>query len=178
MTIARTLARAEADLAVGRLTLARQRVRGLVASFPTDLELRERLAALYRAEGVASQAGRWSFLAAEPDPVEQAAFVRAYRDPVVRMRALGWRGPEEAAGAVGEPRLRALRAEAEESAGAALTWEDARRPRPPRTLGETVAAVVGFGIVIVVFGGAAIALARWAVELVKAVVGAVLRAFA
>jgi len=177
VTIARTLSRAEADLAVGRLALARQRVRGLVASFPTDLELRERLAALYRAEGDAAQAGRWAFLVAEPDPAEQVAFAKAYRDPVVRMRALGWRGPEEGAGPVGEERLRALRAEAEESAMAPLTWEDARRPRPRPTVGQAVGATLGFGVVLAIVAGALLAAGWVVVRVAVAIVGAVARAF-
>ena len=54
-----TLMRVREDIAAGRLSLARQRLRGLVGSYPQRLDLREQLAELYRREGIPSQAGRW-----------------------------------------------------------------------------------------------------------------------
>ncbi|MFF9199053.1 DUF6584 family protein [Streptomyces sp. NPDC014779] len=44
MPLRETLARVDADLAAGRIPVARQRLRGLVSSFPYDLTLRRRLA--------------------------------------------------------------------------------------------------------------------------------------
>ena len=51
MAVDDTLRRVEADLARGDLHMARQRLRGLVGSFPTRLDLRERLAEACRATG-------------------------------------------------------------------------------------------------------------------------------
>lgn len=48
MPLTETLARADADLAIGRVPVACQRLRGLVSSFPYDLTLRRRLAEVYR----------------------------------------------------------------------------------------------------------------------------------
>lgn len=48
MPLRDTVARVDADLAAGRVPVARQRLRGLVSSFPNDLMLRRRLAEVYR----------------------------------------------------------------------------------------------------------------------------------
>ncbi len=47
-----TLARVAGDLGSGHLSMARQRLRGLVGSHPQRLDLREQLAELYRREGL------------------------------------------------------------------------------------------------------------------------------
>lgn len=73
-----TLARVAADLELGRLSMARQRLRGLVGSQPQRLDLREQLADLYRREGLLGQAGRWSYLSETVDPIELRAFEREY----------------------------------------------------------------------------------------------------
>ena len=44
MPLRDTLSQVDADLAAGRVPVARQRLRGLVSSFPNDLMLRRRLA--------------------------------------------------------------------------------------------------------------------------------------
>lgn len=149
MPVERTLERVDADVAAGRRALARQRLRGLVDAFPERLDLRERLAALYRLDGDAAQAGRWSYLSADADPREVAAFERAYRgDPIALMKALAWRRPEhDAATAVARERLRALRERAEADAGAPVDWADPRRPHPPARWWEPVAAGVA-GVVV------------------------------
>ncbi|HEV2891543.1 MAG TPA: DUF6584 family protein [Frankiaceae bacterium] len=133
MAVEDTLARVRADLDAGRTELARQRLRGLVGTYPTRLDLRATLAALYRAEGDPAQAGRYDYLADDPDPVEVAAFERAYGDdPIALMRALGWYADEaDAPTEAARERLAALRARAEERAGAPLDWRDPRVP-PPR----------------------------------------------
>ncbi|MFD9643289.1 DUF6584 family protein [Streptomyces sp. NPDC059082] len=89
-----TLSRVDADLAAGRVPLARQRLRGLVSSFPHDLTLRRRLAGVYRLYGDAAEAGRWMYLEEDRCPEETAAFEERYGSPARRMRALAWRGPE------------------------------------------------------------------------------------
>lgn len=131
MPVDKTLARADADAAAGRMPLARQRLRGLVGSVPHRVDVRERLAELYRSEGDLAQAGRWSYLSERADPREVAAFERAYPDPVQRMRALAWRGEEDAAGEHAARRLREVRTAAERDVGARLRWEDPRRPERP-----------------------------------------------
>jgi hypothetical protein len=133
MPLDRTLARVDDDVAAGRHAQARQRLRGLVASFPDRLDLRERLAAAYRLECDAAQAGRWSYLHEGADPVELDAFERAYsRDPVQMMKALAWRCAEDDAPTEwARARLRALRGRAEKQTGAPLSWENPRHPEPP-----------------------------------------------
>ncbi|MDC5698264.1 hypothetical protein OO014_13450 [Intrasporangium calvum] len=79
-----TLARVHDDLAAGRVALARQRLRGLVGSYPQRLDLREELAELYRRDGVLSQAGRWTFLSETRNPAELRAF-----DGKTRIRFIG-----------------------------------------------------------------------------------------
>lgn len=97
MALTDTLARIDADLAAGRIPLARQRLRGLVSSFPRDRALRRRLAEVYRLYGDAAEAGRWMYLEEDRSPQETAAFEKRYADPVRRMRALAWRGAEASA---------------------------------------------------------------------------------
>lgn len=138
-----TLRRVAEDLAAGRTALARQRLRGLVGSMPQRLDHRERLAAVYRAEGDLAQAGRWSYLADERDPEEVAAFERAYaEDPVQLMKALGWRGTEDdAATETARERLRALRSRAEAQFGVPVEWGRPQHPQPPPTLGDRLGDV-------------------------------------
>lgn len=152
-----TLQRVHEDLEAGRVTMARQRLRGLVGSYPQRLDLREQLADLYRRDGITSQAGRWSFLSESLSEPELRAFVREYEDPVHRMKVLGWRGAEDAAGEVARERLAALRAEAERTAGRSLSWEQAAEMPNVRTtwgdrlIGTLFALVVG----LVILGGIA-----------------------
>lgn len=98
MTLIATLARVDADLAAGRLPVARQRLRGLVSSHPQNLLLRRRLAEVYRLYGEPAEAGRWMYLEADRDPAETSAFEARYSTPPRRMRALAWNGPEALAG--------------------------------------------------------------------------------
>ena len=88
MPVELTLARASEDLAAGRHGLARQRLTDLQRTYPCRLDVRERLAEVFRVEGIPDQAGRWTYLSEEPDPAEIAAFELAYGgDPVRLMRA-------------------------------------------------------------------------------------------
>jgi hypothetical protein len=154
------------------VALARQRLRGLVGSFPARLDVRELLAETYRRDHDHAQAGRWSYLSPEPNPEEITAFERTYRDPFARMRALHCRGPEDDAGPAGAARLRALRAQAEAISGISIAWETARRPDPPRTLEDRIvelgcAGIAAILIVLVIAGLIALAiigahaLGRW-----------------
>lgn len=147
-----------------RLRRRRRALKNQVRSEPRRLDLREELAAAYRAEGNASQAGRWSYLAEQVDPDELRAFARSCRDdPVEMMRALRWTGSEEDADT--EParvRLRALRAQARTHTGRRVSWEqpDDHGPSWGLALGCLVVAVV-LGLVVV--GG--VTTVRWLAQL-------------
>ncbi|MEX0173170.1 DUF6584 family protein [Streptomyces sp. LMG1-1-1.1] len=120
-----TLARVDADLAAGRVPMARQRLRGLVSSFPHDLELRRRLAEVYRLYGDAAEAGRWTYLEEDRRADETAAFEERYGSPGWRMKALAWRGPESLAATVfAEEQLTALRTARAEERGRPVDWDD------------------------------------------------------
>ncbi|MGW2208880.1 DUF6584 family protein [Streptomyces sp. NPDC001781] len=97
MPLRETLARVDEDLAAGRVPVARQRLRGLVSSFPHDAALRRRLAEVYRLYGEPAQAGRWMYLEEDRDAGETAAFEARYRTPARRRAALGWTGPDSLA---------------------------------------------------------------------------------
>lgn len=136
--------------------MARQRLRGLVASFPYDLTLRRRLAEVYRLYGDAAEAGRWMYLEEDRDADETAAFEARYGSPGWRMKALAWRGPEAlAATAVAEERLVAVRTACAEELGHPVDWDDPESyeeegeryevPAAPLSIGEIL---VGIGCVV------------------------------
>ncbi|MER7171924.1 DUF6584 family protein [Streptomyces mesophilus] len=125
MPLTETLARVDVDLAAGRVPVARQRLRGLVSSFPYDLMLRRRLAEVYRLYGDAAQAGRWMYLEEDRDAAETAAFETRYGSGAWRMRALAWRGPETtAATSFAEEQLVAVRTACAEELGHPVGWDD------------------------------------------------------
>ncbi|WP_030805573.1 DUF6584 family protein [Streptomyces sp. NRRL F-2799] len=97
MPLRDTLARVDEDLAAGRVPVARQRLRGLVSSFPYDPTLRRRLAEVYRLYGEPAQAGRWMYLEEDRDAAETAAFEARYRTSAERRAALSWDGPDSLA---------------------------------------------------------------------------------
>lgn len=78
------------DLAKGHTHPAKQRLHSLIAAHPNDLDLRRQLAEIYRQTGDLVQAGRWSYLLEDADPVEVLAFERAYPNVIVRRIALRW----------------------------------------------------------------------------------------
>lgn len=90
MAKADVLDRVAADLADGRTQPALQRLGSLVATHPTDLDLRRRLASVHRMTGNRIEAGRWSYLYADADPEEIRAFERAFPSPATRLRKLRW----------------------------------------------------------------------------------------
>ncbi|MFF8596710.1 DUF6584 family protein [Streptomyces sp. NPDC015220] len=125
MPLRETLARVDADLAAGRVPVARQRLRGLVSSFPYDLTLRRRLAEVYRLYGDAAEAGRWMYLEEDRDAEETAAFEARYGSPGWRMKAIAWHGPEDlAATSFAQGRLAAVRAACAEELGHPVDWDD------------------------------------------------------
>ncbi|MFJ9150665.1 DUF6584 family protein [Streptomyces sp. NPDC102270] len=125
MPLSETLARVDADLAAGRVPVARQRLRGLVSSFPYDLTLRRRLAEVYRLYGDAAEAGRWMYLEEDRKADETAAFETRHESPGRRMKALAWRGPEAmAATSFAERQLVAVRTACAEELGHPVDWDD------------------------------------------------------
>ncbi|MGW2894867.1 DUF6584 family protein [Streptomyces sp. NPDC001212] len=124
MPLRDTLARVDADLAAGRVPVARQRLRGLVSSFPHDLMLRQRLAEVYRLYGEPAEAGRWMYLDQDRDAAETSAFEARYRTAPQRMRALAWQGPESLAQtAFAREQLAAVRAACSEAMGRPVDWD-------------------------------------------------------
>ncbi|MGW3339602.1 DUF6584 family protein [Streptomyces sp. NPDC001009] len=116
MPLRDTLARVEEDLAAGRVPVARQRLRGLVSSFPRDPALRRRLAEVYRLYGEPAEAGRWMYLEEDRDAAETAAFEARYRTASRRLAALGWDAPESLAPTdFAREQLAALRADGPEA---------------------------------------------------------------
>jgi hypothetical protein len=143
MPIEETLRRVDADLEHGRVLPAINRLRGLVHERPDRLDVRRRLAAVYRGQGELAQAGRWSFLCEELDPDELAAFERQFRTASGRLAAIAWTGGAEGLGPEAAERLAALRADAaRESARRVRHPERPRREKVVETLGLTVAIVV------------------------------------
>lgn len=152
MPVDKTLVQIELDLNQGRTALARQRLRGLVGSLPFRLDLRRRLAEVYRREGDLAQAGRWSYL--EPDRIdhEVAAFERAYgQDPVQMMKALAWPGEvREAKNELARARLKALSARAEAQFGVPVEYRSPKHPEPVTGWLERL-AMVGCGLLALAF---------------------------
>ncbi|MFF4748238.1 DUF6584 family protein [Streptomyces sp. NPDC047980] len=154
MSLRETLAQVDADLAAGRVPLARQRLRGLVSSFPHDLTLRRRLAEVYRLYGDTAEAGRWMYLEEDRNADETAAFETRYESPAWRMKSLAWRGPETlAATSFAEQQLAAVRTACAEELGHPVDWNDPtsyrddpekkyeEAPTAPWTVGGALAAV-------------------------------------
>jgi hypothetical protein len=84
------LDRVAADLARGYTHPAIQRLSSLVAAYPTDLDLRRRLAALHRKVGNRVQAGRWDYLTVGANADDTSAFERAFPSAVARLREVRW----------------------------------------------------------------------------------------
>ncbi|MFJ9805508.1 DUF6584 family protein [Streptomyces wuyuanensis] len=153
MPLRETLARVDADLAAGRVPVARQRLRGLISSFPHDLTLRRRLAEVYRLYGDAAEAGRWMYLEEDRNADETAAFEARYESPARRMKALAWHGPEtKAATTFAEGQLVAVRTACAEELGHPVDWDDPascrddlegeyEAPSEPWTVGGALAGV-------------------------------------
>lgn len=121
------LDRVAADLARGSTHPAIQRLSSLVAAYPTDLDLRRRLAAVHRRVGNRIQAGRWDYLTIGADSEDTLAFERAFPSARARLREVRWpHRASQAATAYARTRLEKLveAAEAERST---------RVPKQPRT---------------------------------------------
>ena len=91
-----TLRKVEYDIQNGNLGLARDRLHGLMMSYPDDLSLRVKLAEVYWKLHQPVMAGRYWYLVEEKSPEMEAA-VQAFEkmqghDPLRIMRALKFRG--------------------------------------------------------------------------------------
>ncbi|MFD6417300.1 DUF6584 family protein [Streptomyces sp. NPDC060194] len=173
MPITETLGRVDADLAAGRVPVARQRLRGLVGSYPRDLEL----SGVYRAYGEPAEAGRWSYLAEDRDPDETRAFEERYATPLERMAALAWRGPAAEAGtAFAREQLAGVAEAAARQLGRGVDWATVREalrdwrddgaPSPEESRDDGVLARVGCALAALV---ALLAAGVWVVGLVVVV---------
>lgn len=120
MAKADVLDRVAADLSLGHTAPAIQRLSSLVAAHPTDLDLRQRLAAVHRQVGNLVEAGRWGYLSPAAEPRETAAFERAYPVPAGRLRALRWPEQGYAATEFARTRLTGLAADRSTPAPVAL----------------------------------------------------------
>ncbi|MFJ9041238.1 DUF6584 family protein [Streptomyces sp. NPDC102406] len=120
-----TLARVDADLDAGRVPVARQRLRGLISSFPHDLTLRRRLGEVYRLYDDAAEAGRWMYLEQDRNADETAAFEARYSSARQRMKALTWHGPEaNAATTFAQRQLAVVRTACAEELGRPVDWTE------------------------------------------------------
>jgi hypothetical protein len=129
------LDRVAADLARGYTHPAIQRLSSLVAAYPTDLDLRRRLAAVHRTVGNRVQAGRWDYLTIGASADDTTAFERAFPSAATRLREVRW--PHRAglaATAYARARLDKLiaAAEAERTAVAAARAQRQARQRARR----------------------------------------------
>ncbi|MFD9461974.1 DUF6584 family protein [Streptomyces sp. NPDC060027] len=164
MPLRDTLSQVDADLAAGRVPVARQRLRGLVSSFPDDLMLRRRLAEVYRLYGEPAEAGRWMYLDKDRDASETSAFEARYRTAPQRMRALAWHGPESLAqSAFARQQLAAIRAACSDALGHPVDWDTVPSSRETDNRGSTFAgflAATGCLVAVLAF------LAIWVIGLV------------
>ncbi|MEV7232537.1 DUF6584 family protein [Streptomyces sp. NPDC051020] len=157
MALKKTLERVDADLAAGRIPMARQRLRGLISSYPHHPGLRRRLAAVYRLYDDPAEAGRWTYLEEHRLPGEVTAFEERYSNPVRRMRALAWQGPESAADSpFAEQQLAAVRTAASKALGHAVDWDtltEVRGGAPEGGSFRQSLAAVGCALLAIVFVG-------------------------
>lgn len=151
MPVEQTLHRAADEMARGDLASvlrARQRLAGLVGTYPQRLDLRERLAEVYRVLGQPAQAGRWTYLSEHRDPEETLAFERAYRHAVGRLGALNWARPiDDAPTEVARDRLTSLYREAQVE----LRLQLDATPQEETSWGACLIVMVGGTFVIVCF---------------------------
>jgi hypothetical protein len=169
MPIERTLARVDALIQAGDLPAARVRLRSLIEHDPRRLDVRARLAEVYRREGAVDEAGRWGYLDEGTTQPELRAFAKRFGgDPHRMLYQLRWQGPAEDAGSVlAAERLTGLREAASDAAGRLVEW----REEPPAPSGSDrwwqIAAmwsVLAFLLASVVVG--AVTIVRWLLGLV------------
>ncbi|MFH8374057.1 DUF6584 family protein [Streptomyces cyaneofuscatus] len=150
MALNDTLARVDADLAAGRIPVARQRLRGLVSSYPHEPAPRRRLAEVYRLYGDPAEAGRWMYLEEDRSPEETAAFEERYVNSVGLMRAVAWRGTEsDAPTPFAAGQLAAVREAASEIVGRPVTWDGPAEVKgDAREISPLADALTGIGCLL------------------------------
>lgn len=154
----------DADEAVStgpeQLRRRRQSLKSKVMAEPQRLDLREQLAAVYRAEGNLSQAGRWNYLSQDTDPVETNAFAKAFHDdPLEIMRALRWTGSEDDASTeVARERLRSVRKAARDRVGHQVSWD---KPEAGIRTPVMILGCAGVLLVLALVVVGAISTVRW-----------------
>jgi hypothetical protein len=133
------LDRVAADLARGLTHAAIQRLSSLVAAYPTDLDLRRRLAAVHRRVGNTVQAGRWDYLTIGANATDTSAFERAFPSAAARLREVRWpHRANAAATSYARSRLTRLVAAAQAEQPPARSSPDGPSPHhvpPARTTG-------------------------------------------
>ncbi|WP_431683803.1 DUF6584 family protein [Kitasatospora sp. KL5] len=150
MTVETTLVKVDADLRAGRIPVARQRLRGLVSSYPADLTVRRRLAEVYRLYGEPAEAGRWAYLDTDRVPAETAAFEARHPDPLDRMAAIAWRGSERSAQTeTARARLAELREAASVHAGRPIHWHHVRDRAQHAAQDDTAGPLACVGLAVV-----------------------------
>ena len=161
MPVELTLRKAAEEVERGDLAnvlRARQRLVGLVTTYPDRLDLRDRLASVYRLLGDSAQAGRWSYLSEVRDEAEVTAFERAYRTPLARLEALNWvSGEAGAATETARRRLVALREAANDQLHAELSVAD----DPDSSLAANVLVLLGLVLALLCFVVGAVTLVMW-----------------
>jgi hypothetical protein len=100
MPIEETLKKVESDIAAGDYGRARDRLHGLLATYPDDLALRRRLGDIYWKLQYPAMAGRYWYLEKDKTPAMAAAceqFERACQhDPLQTLLALKFKGDVDA----------------------------------------------------------------------------------
>ena len=152
------LARVDRDLAQGHTYPALRRLASLTSTYPDDLDLRARRAAVNRRVGNLAEAGRWGFLTDEVSTAELAAFERAWREPRSRLAALNLTlYPVDGLGTEAAQRLTHLSEAANQPRPAAVVWAPGQRSWRDRVgclisgaLVATIAVLAIVGIVTVI----------------------------
>lgn len=133
------LARAKRDLEAGDARKARDRLKGLVITYPHDQEVRALLAEAYRRDRQWPEAGRWGYLVGPAATAEE-------RSAFERHSAFGWHTR------MTESRLRRLLrvddlAAISDDAGRAILVDLPHRRNPDRSDGPFTAVARAFAIV-------------------------------
>ena len=160
-----TLARIEREVAAGNLGKARDRLHGLIATYPDDLTLRRRLGDVYWRLQYPAMAGRYWYLeeAKSPDMVQACAAFEAAcgNDPVQMLLALKFRGNVAAIGETFAGRtLQALQERAREERNCTIEFGKRGSEKYSYThgyrarglwllIGSLVAALVALGLIVV-----------------------------
>ena len=139
MTLADTLDRAATDVERGDLGKARDRLQGLLAAYPSELEIRRRLGELYWRLQYPERAGlNWYLFESESpemDAAKRAFEARHGSDPWLMLYAIGFHGGlDSIEGTYADATIRDLAKRAHVTPArleAALRKRDPNEPEPP-----------------------------------------------